>query len=61
VPVGAARAAAEELARELAAHPQPTLRADRLSVYEDSLESEFARGVTVLEEARRGAARFGER
>jgi enoyl-CoA hydratase len=58
VPDGSSRAAAEELARELAAFPQPTLRADRLSVYEGTLEAEFARGSQVLDEARRGAARF---
>jgi enoyl-CoA hydratase/carnithine racemase len=65
VPDGAARAAAEELALELAEHPQPTMRADRLSAYEglgppleDALEREFARGVEQLDEAPRGAARF---
>jgi enoyl-CoA hydratase len=51
VPDGAARAAAEELGRQLADLPQPTMRADRLSVYEnlglpleDALAREFARG-----------------
>ena len=58
VPPGAAREAAEELARELAAFPQPTLRADRLSAYEGSLEAELARGAQVLDDARRGAERF---
>jgi enoyl-CoA hydratase/carnithine racemase len=65
VPRGAAREAAEELARELADFPQPTMRADRLSVYGglglppgEALAQEFARGSQVLDEARRGAARF---
>ena len=57
-PPGSRRSAAEELARELASFPQATLRADRLSAYEGSLEAEFARGAAVLDEARRGAARF---
>jgi enoyl-CoA hydratase len=55
---GESRAAAEALARELAAFPQATMRADRLSVYDGTLEAEFGRGATLLEEARRGAARF---
>ena len=65
VPVGASRAAAEELALELAEFPQGAMRADRLSVYEnpgrpveDALAREFARGAQVLDEARRGAERF---
>ena len=65
VPDGTAREAAEELALELAQFPQGTMRADRLSVYEglgrpleDALAREFARGSQVLDEARRGAARF---
>jgi enoyl-CoA hydratase/carnithine racemase len=58
VPDGTAREAAEALAHELAAFPQATMRADRLSTYEGSLEAEFERGVHVLEEARRGAERF---
>jgi enoyl-CoA hydratase len=65
VPAGASRAAAEELALELAEFPQATMRADRLSVYEnlgrpveDALAREFARGAEVLDEARRGAERF---
>ncbi len=59
VPCGAARAAAEELARELASFPQETLRADRLSALTaGSLEEEFARGVEVLAQAREGAERF---
>jgi enoyl-CoA hydratase len=65
VPDGASRAAAEELARELAEFPQATMRADRLSVYEglgrsleDAMAREFARGSEVLDEARLGAAWF---
>ena len=65
VPDGAARPAAEELARQLADLPAGALRADRLSVYEglgrpvaDALAREFARGARVLDEARQGAARF---
>jgi len=62
---GDARAAAEELARELSRFPQETMLADRASVFDglgrpldDALRSEFARGVPVLDEARRGAERF---
>ena len=65
VPDGTSRAAAEQLALELARFPQPTLWADRLSVFAglglppaDALVGEFARGVELLEEARAGAARF---
>jgi enoyl-CoA hydratase len=58
VPDGAAREAAEALARELAAFPQATMRADRRSVYEGSFAAELEGGARVLEEARRGAARF---
>ncbi len=67
VPKGAARAAAEALAHELAALPQLCLRSDRLSAYEqwdmtrdEALRNEFRRGVRVLEsgEAGAGAARF---
>jgi enoyl-CoA hydratase/carnithine racemase len=65
VPDGAARETAEALALELAAFPQATLRADRLSVYDalgrprdDALAREFARGAQRLEDARRGAQRF---
>jgi len=68
VPHGAARAAAEELARGLAALPQPTLRSDRLSVYEalgspvdEAIALEFARGSQRLEDARRGAQDFRPR
>ena len=58
VPDGAALEAAEQLAREIASFPQPPMRVDRLSVYDASLEREFERGLTVLDEARRGAQRF---
>ncbi len=59
VPHGAARPAAEELARQLAEHPQACLRADRLSALTaSSLAEEFARGVDVLAEAAEGAKRF---
>lgn len=65
VPRGAAREAAEELARQLAAFPQETMRRDRRSALEglgvpleDALRAEFERGVGVLEQAREGARRF---
>jgi enoyl-CoA hydratase len=65
VPDGAAREAAEELARELAAFPQATMLADRASVFDglgrpvgEACAREFERGARVLDEARRGAARF---
>ena len=55
---GTSREAAERLARELVAFPQAAMRADRLSVYGGTLESELARGSQLLDEARQGAARF---
>ena len=66
VPHGQARAAAEELARELAAFPQVCLRHDRLSAYEQAdlaldaaLANELRRGLASLEAgAREGAERF---
>jgi enoyl-CoA hydratase len=65
VPPGQARAAAEELAAELARLPQDCLRADRAAVYAGlgreigaALASEFAHGQAVLGEALEGAARF---
>jgi len=65
VPVGTARAAAEELARELAAFPQAALRGDRLSAYEqwdlersDALANELAHGWRALDEGLAGASRF---
>ncbi|MDT4941233.1 MAG: enoyl-CoA hydratase, partial [Pseudonocardiales bacterium] len=65
VPSGQARAAAEELAAELAAFPQACLRADRAGVYAglgrplpDALAAEFEFGAAVLAEAVAGAAKF---
>jgi enoyl-CoA hydratase len=58
VQTGTSREAAEALARELAAFPQAAMRADRLSVYDGSLEREFERGSRLLDEAKRGADRF---
>jgi enoyl-CoA hydratase len=67
VPHGAARAAAEALAREIAAFPQTCLRSDRRSVYEQAgegldaaLANEVRLGLAVLEsgESREGASRF---
>jgi enoyl-CoA hydratase len=64
---GQARAAAESLAREIAAFPQLCLRSDRLSAYEQAgqdlaaaLANEVRRGIEVLAsgETREGAARF---
>jgi enoyl-CoA hydratase len=65
VPPGQARAAAEELAAELARFPQACLRSDRRSTYEalgrpepDALAIEFGHGQGVLAEALEGATRF---
>ncbi|GAA2392472.1 crotonase/enoyl-CoA hydratase family protein [Dactylosporangium salmoneum] len=66
VPAGTARAAAEELAAQLAALPQACLRNDRLSLYEaldrdvaDGLAAEWRYGVDSLARgAGEGAARF---
>jgi len=63
---GTARAAAQELAHQLAALPQTCLRSDRLSAYEGldlplaaALANEFAHGTEALErEAVAGAGRF---
>jgi enoyl-CoA hydratase len=67
VAAGRARAAAEELAGQLAEFPQGCLRRDRASVLAQwgeteaaAMAAEFASGVEVLEEARAGAARFAE-
>lgn len=67
VPEGRARQAAEELARQIGASPQACMRADRSSLLsqwelseEEALASEFARGRSVLDEAREGARRFAE-
>jgi enoyl-CoA hydratase len=75
VPDGQARAAAQELARELAALPQACLRSDRLSALEsvslsdkEAMANEFRHGMTVLGSSaaadgvgrfRRGAGRGG--
>ena len=67
VPAGQARAAAEQLAREIAALPQVCLRSDRTSVYEQqgpdfapALAREFALGLLTIDsgETAAGAARF---
>jgi enoyl-CoA hydratase len=64
---GKARAAAVELAHQLARFPQRCLRADRLSSYEqwslpwdEATANEFRGGVAVIQsgETREGAARF---
>lgn len=62
---GESRAAAEALARELAAFPQETMRADRRSAYaglglplEEALRAELGGGVEVLDHASAGAQRF---
>ncbi|MFR9753032.1 crotonase/enoyl-CoA hydratase family protein [Nocardia sp. 004] len=66
VPTGEARAAAEELAAELAALPQTCLRSDRMSLLEQdgmseesALRNELRHGLTALADgALAGAARF---
>jgi enoyl-CoA hydratase len=67
VPRGEARAAAEALAREIAAFPQTCLRSDRRSAYAQAglseaaaLANEVRLGIAVLEsgESRAGASRF---
>jgi enoyl-CoA hydratase len=65
VPRGQARAAAEQLAAEIAALPQLCLRNDRLSAYEqfamslpEALDNEFKHGWTSLADAGAGVARF---
>jgi enoyl-CoA hydratase len=67
VPRGGARAAAEALAREIAAFPQTCLRSDRRSAYEQvglsepaALANEVRLGLEVLEsgESRAGASDF---
>lgn len=62
---GSARAAAEQLAAEIAAFPQTCLRHDRLSAREQhglpeqqALAGELAHGMHALGEAAEGAARF---
>ena len=65
VPHGQARAAAEQLAAELAELPQAALRADRMSAYlqhdldlETALQKELELGSRALAEAVEGAQRF---
>ena len=65
VPTGTARAAAEELAREIARFPQECLRGDRLSALEqdglteaDAIRNELRHGLVSLPDAAGGAARF---
>ncbi len=65
VPVGRARAEAEELAASLARFPQACLRSDRASVLEQeglgekkALTAELRHGTAVLAESLEGAARF---
>jgi len=66
VKAGEARAAAVQLAKDIARFPQACLRADRASAYagwsqdiEDALRAESKRGAPVVDlEARAGAARF---
>jgi enoyl-CoA hydratase len=65
VPAGEARAAAEQLAHELAALPQAALRADRTSAYlqhdldlQAALVQELELGSRALAEAVQGATRF---
>lgn len=66
VPTGQARAAAEALARELAAFPQLCMNLDRASVYrqwdlpfEGAMQAEFAQGIAaVAAEGVSGAGRF---
>ncbi|MBW4716335.1 crotonase/enoyl-CoA hydratase family protein [Saccharothrix obliqua] len=65
VPRGRARAAAEELAHEIAAFPQTCLRHDRLSALEqeglpeeDALANERDHGVASLRDVASGVARF---
>ncbi|MFO0585895.1 MAG: crotonase/enoyl-CoA hydratase family protein [Polyangiaceae bacterium] len=63
VPKGTSRAAAEDLARELAALPQECMRNDRLSAYEqapmsleDALQNELRHGMATLTGAGLGGA-----
>jgi enoyl-CoA hydratase/carnithine racemase len=65
VPEGAAREAAEELARELAQFPQTCLREDRLSLLESfdldfdaAMSNEFDHGLRSLSEVQAGLERF---
>ena len=65
VPTGLAREAAMSLARQLAAFPQATMRADRESAYAqwdlplgDALQQEWQRGRARIPDALEGATRF---
>ena len=67
VPHGQARAAAEELARQIAKFPQACLRSDRKSAFEQwgmgepgAMKNEFAHGMGTIRsgETVKGAARF---
>ena len=65
VPAGTTRAAAEELARQIASFPAATMRSDRASLLDQSgrslqeaLEIEYGHGVGVLSTALEGASRF---
>ena len=65
VPVGSSLAAAQELARELAAFPQTCLREDRLSLLEQdgldepaALANEFGHGLRSLADVQAGVERF---
>lgn len=68
VPKGTARAAAEQLARDIAQFPQVCMRNDRLSAYEqfdlnftDAMANEFRRGLDSLQAgSREGAQRFAD-
>jgi enoyl-CoA hydratase len=65
VPRGKAREAAEQLAREIAAFPQPCMGNDRRSAYEQidlpmqqALQNEFRLGLQSLQHGLEGAQRF---
>ncbi|MEU9390052.1 crotonase/enoyl-CoA hydratase family protein [Streptomyces sp. NPDC048324] len=65
VPTGTARAAAEELAAEIARFPQTCLRGDRASALEqeglteeEAMRGELRHGMGVLAQGLEGAARF---
>ena len=65
VPVGSSRAAAEELAHELARFPQTCMREDRLSLLEqeglseaDAMARELEHGLRSLAEVQQGLERF---
>jgi len=69
VATGAARTAAETLARELAAFPQAALRADRRSAYDHASPDDIAAALAregaggysaLIEEGLAGAARFAQ-